>query len=134
MKSFQRNGKDMNMVVGAILLIAVMVLFSVAVDAWAGKTVQFSQIEEFTVFIVTFSSGNMVTVVVENNGTMPSKITEVWINNEKQTFTANSTNGVIPPKDSISISILYAYLNGTNYHIKMVSERGNMHLFTATAP
>ena len=130
----QKNRKDMNMLVGAISLIAFMVVISVAVDAWAGKTTQFSQIEELTIYSVSFSSGNTITVVVENNGTVPSKITEVWINNEKQPFTTNSPNEIIPPKDRRDISIVYAYSNGTNYHIKMVSERRNMHLFTATSP
>ena len=134
MAHFGKNKKDMNLLIGAILLITVMVILSVAVDAWAGKTTQFSQIEELTIFSVSFSSGNKITVVVENNGTMPSKITEVWINNEKQTFTTNSPNEIIPPKDRLDISIVYAYSNGTNYHTKMVSERRNIHLFTATSP
>ena len=133
MAHFRKNKKDMNLLIGAILLITVMVILSVAVDAIAGKTTQFSQIEELTISGVTFSSGNAIIVVVENNGTLTSKITAVWINNEKQTFTTNSTNGIIPPKDYTDISILYTYSNGTNYNIKMVSERGNIHLFTATA-
>ena len=134
MVRFGKNKKDMNLLIGAILLITVMVILSVAVDAWAGKTTQFSQIEELTIYSVSFSSGNTITVVVENNGTVPSKITEVLINNEKQTFTTNSPNEIIPPKDRLDISIVYAYSNGTNYNIKMVSERNNVHLFTATSP
>jgi hypothetical protein len=133
MAHFGKNKKDMNLLIGAILLITVMVILSVAVDAIAGKTTQFSQIEELTISGVTFSSGNTIIVVVENDGTVPSKITAVWINNEQQTFTTNSANGIIPPKDCTDISILYAYSNGTNYNIKMVSERGNIHLFAATA-
>ena len=134
MEHFRKNRKDLNVVAASILFIAVMVLVSVAVDAWAGKPTQFSHIEELTVSSVTFSSGNTVTVVVENNGTMFSEITEVWINNEKHPFTANSTNGMIPPKDSTSFSLLYTYSNGTNYHIKIVSAKGKIHLLTATAP
>ena len=70
---------------------------------------------------------------VENNGTSPSEIAEIEINNEKQTFTVNSTNSAIPPKTSVNISIVYEYTNGTSYHIKMVSARGNTYLITATA-
>ena len=134
MAHFGKNKKDMNLLIGAILLITVMVILSLAVDAWAGKTTQFSQIEELTIFSVSFSSGNEITVVVENNGTVSSKITEVWINNEKQAFTTNSPNNLIPSKDRLDISIVYAYSNGTNYNIKMISERRNIHLFTATSP
>jgi hypothetical protein len=133
MQNFQ-NKKERNVVVGAVLLIAVMVVVSVVVDAWAGKTTQFSQMEELTVSSVTFSSGKTITVVVENNGTMSSVITELWINDQKQTFTVNSPDGVIPPQDSASISIFYAYSNVTNYHFKMISERETVQLFTATAP
>jgi hypothetical protein len=126
-----RHSKDANLVVGAVLLIAVMVAVSVVVDAWAGKSAHSSQMEELTVSSFTFSNGNAISVLVENNGTIPSGIAEVWINNEKQTFTANST--IIPPKDCIDLSIVYTYSNGTNYHFKMISERRSTYLFTATA-
>jgi len=97
------------------------------------KTSQFVQVEDLTVLGITFSKGNTTTVVVGNDGTVPSEIAEVCINSARQTFTANSTNGVILPKECIAISIFYAYLNGTDYNFKMVSERGNTYLFTATA-
>ena len=126
-----RDSKDANLVVGAVLLITVMAVVSVAVDAWTGKASQFSQVEELTISSFAFSSDNTITMIVENNGTVPSEIVEVCINNEKQAFTANST--IIPPKDCIHISIVYAYSNGTNYHFKMVSERGSTYLFTVTA-
>jgi phosphopantetheine adenylyltransferase len=133
MAHFRENKKDINLVVGAISLIAVMVVVSIAVDAWTGKAAQVFQVEELTISSFTFSGGNVIDAVVENNGTAPSEIVEVWINNEKQLFTANSTNGVISPKASVKISIFYDYSNGTSYHIKMVSARGNTQLFTATA-
>jgi hypothetical protein len=126
-----RRSKDANLVVGAVLLIAVMVAVSVAVDAWTGKTVYSSQVEELTVSSFTVSNGTSISVIVENNGTISSGIAEVWINNEKQTFTANST--IIPPKDCIDLSIVYTYSNGTNYHFKMISEKRSTYLFTATA-
>ena len=86
-----RDSKEANLVVGAVLLIAVMVLTSIVVDAWAGKTTNSSHIEELTISSFTFSSNNKINVVVENWGTAPSGIAEIWINNEKQTFTTNST-------------------------------------------
>jgi len=131
-----RDSKDANLVVGAVLLIAVMVAVSVAVDAWAGKAPHSPQaysphIEELAVSSFTFASNNTINVVVENSGTVPSRIAEVWINNEQQTFTANTT--MIPPNECSEFSIVYAYSNGTNYHFKMMSERGITYLFTATA-
>jgi FlaG/FlaF family flagellin (archaellin) len=123
--------KDVNLVVGAVLLIAVMVVLSVVIDAWSGKTVHSAQTEELTVSSFTFSNGNMINIVVENNGTVPSGIAEVWIDNGKQHFTANST--IIEPCDYIDISIGYGYSNGTNYHFKMISERGSNYFFTAIA-
>ncbi|MBN1245793.1 hypothetical protein JXA31_09400 [Candidatus Bathyarchaeota archaeon] len=134
MAHFRENKKDMNLIVGAVLLIAVMVVVIIVVDAWAGKASQVSQIEYFTVSSYTFSNGNTITVVVENNGTVSSEIAEVWINDEMQTFTVDSTNGVISPKERIDVSIFYTYSNGTGYNFKMVSERGNTCLFNATAP
>jgi hypothetical protein len=130
-----RDSKDANLVVGAVLLIAVMVAVSVAVDTLAGKTASSPQayspqVEELTVSSFTFTSNNTIKVVVENNGTAPSVIAEVWINNEPQTFTTNST--VIQPKDCTEISIPYAYINGANYYFKMTSEKGTTYLFTAT--
>ena len=127
------NKKDVNLLIGAVLLIASMVALSVAVDAWGGKPSQFSQIEGLIPSSLTFSNGNTITLTVENNGTAPSEIAEIEINNEKQTFTMNSTTDVILPKTAVNISIVYEYTNGTSYHIKMVSARGNTYLFTATA-
>ena len=133
MTHFRKNKKDMILFVGSILLITVMVIFSVAVDAMEGKPAQTSQTEQLTISSVTFSNGNTITVVVENNGTATSQITEVWINNEKQTFTVNSTNGAIPPNNPTDIQIFYTYSNGTDYHVKMITAKGNTYLFTATA-
>ena len=126
-----RDSNDANLLIGAVLLIAVMIVVSVAVDAWSGKTANSSQIEELAVSSFAFAGNNTISVVVENNGTISSGIAEVWINNEKQTFTANST--IIPPKDCIDLSIVYTYSNGTSYHFKLVSDRGSTYLFTAIA-
>lgn len=125
-----RDSKDANLVVGAVLLIAVLVVVSVAVDTWTGKSAQVSQIEELNVCSFVFSNGNTINVVVENNGTVTSEITEVWINNEMQVFTSNSTT--IHPEDYAELSITHTYTNKTNYHFKLMSEKGSTYLFTAT--
>jgi hypothetical protein len=130
----KKNKHDMNLVVGAVLLITCMIALSVAVDAWAGKPAQFYPIEGFTASSFAFSNGNTITVVIENNGTVPSEIGEVWINNEKQTFTLNSMNEGVPPENHIILSMFYAYSNATNYNFKMISKRGNTYSFTAAVP
>lgn len=126
-----RKSKDANLVVAAVLLIAVMVVISVAVDACTGTPSRFFQPEELTISSFDFSNGNTINVVVENNGTVASEIAEVWINNERQAFTTNST--LIRPIDCADLLISYTYSNGTNYHIKIISEKGSTYLFTATA-
>lgn len=123
--------KDANLVVGAVLLIAVMVAVSVAVDAWSGKTAHSAQTEELTVSSFTFSNGNTINIIVENNGTIPSGIAEVCINNEKQQFTENST--IIQPNDSLNLTISCIYSNNTDYHFKLFSERGTTYFFTAAS-
>jgi len=126
-----RDSKEANLVIGAVLFIAAMVVVSVAADAWTGNSHQLSQVEEFTVSSFTILTDNTISVVVENNGTIPFQIAEVWINKQRQEFTANST--IIPPKEFVNLSISYTYLDGTNCNFKIVSERGSIYLFMATA-
>lgn len=123
--------KDANLLIGSVLLISVMVVVSVAVDALSGKTVQSAQIEELAVSSFTFSGGNTISIVVENNGTIPLGIAEVCMDNAKQQFTENATT--IQPNDCLNLSISYTYSNDTNYHFKLVTERGTIYFFTATA-
>jgi len=126
-----RKRKDANLLVASVLLISVMVVVSVAVDALSGKTVQSTQIEELAVSSFTFSGGNMISIVLENNGTIPLGIAEVCIDNAKQQFTENSTT--IQPNHCVNLSISYTYSDDTNYLFKLVTERGNTYFFTATA-
>jgi phosphopantetheine adenylyltransferase len=121
--------KDANLLVASVLLISVMVVVSVAVDSLSGKTVQSTQIEKFTVSNFAFSSGNTISIVVENNGTIPLEIAEVCIDNAKQQFTENAT--IVQPNDYLNLSINFTYSNDTNYQFKLVTERGTTYLFTA---
>jgi phosphopantetheine adenylyltransferase len=121
--------KDANLLVASVLLISVMVVVSVAVDSLSGKTVQSTQIEKFAVSNFAFSSGNTISIVVENNGTIPLGIAEVCIDNAKQQFTENAT--IVQPNDYLNLSINFTYSNDTNYQFKLVTERGTTYLFTA---
>lgn len=89
--------------------------------------------EDLTISSVAFSGGNTIDVVVDNSGTKDLVIAEVWINNEKQTFTTTPAIEKIPPNESVHVSVTYAYSKGTNYQIKIVSARKNFHLVSTTA-
>jgi hypothetical protein len=124
-------GKDTKLVVGSVLLITLMVIFSVAVDSLIGKAVPYTQVEEINVSSCYFLEGNKIILVVESNGSTPSEIVEVWINNEKQNFTSNTT--IIRPEKRGELALDYMYSNGTNYNFKILSERGSTYIFTAAA-
>jgi hypothetical protein len=89
--------------------------------------------EELTISGVTFSGGDTVDIAVDNSGTKDFAIAEVWINNEKQAFTTAPPMERIPPKESVHVSVTYAYSKGTSYNIKIVSDRKKVYLVTATA-
>ena len=124
-------GKDTKLVIGSVLLITLMVIFSVAVDSWIGKAVPYTQVEEINVSNCYFLEGNKIILIVESNGSAPSEIVEVWINNEKQNFISNTT--MIRPEKRGELALDYMYSNGTNYNFKILSERGSTYLFTAAA-
>ena len=125
-----KSRKDANLLVASVLLISAMVVVSVAVDALSGKNGQTPQTEELAASSFTFSNGNKISIVIENHGTIPLGIGEVCINNAKQPFTGNATT--IQPNNCINLSINYTYSNDTNYHFKLVTERGTTYFFTAT--
>ncbi len=126
-----KNSKDANLVVGAVLLIAVMVVISVAVDSWIGKAAPYTQMEEINISSCSFLEGNKIVLIVKNSGPFPSEIAEVWLNNQEQNFGANAT--MIRPEEFVELAIEYSYSNGTNYNFKIYSERGSTCLFTAAA-
>jgi heme/copper-type cytochrome/quinol oxidase subunit 2 len=89
--------------------------------------------EDLTISSVAFSGGNTIDVVVDNSGTKDLVIAEVWINNEKQAFTTAPAIEKIPPNESVHVFVTYAYSEGTDYQIKIVSARKNFHLVSTTA-
>jgi hypothetical protein len=123
-----------NLFVSSILFIVCMVIVSVVVGALAEPQVNsISPIEELTVLGVTFSGGGTIELVVSNSGTLSIVLAEVWVNNEKQYFEVNPSSGKIFPNENMEISVNQAYANGSNYQIKIVSERSNVYLVSATA-
>lgn len=130
---FVKNGK-LNLFAASILLIVLMVPVSVAVNVLTDPHPNRALMnEDLTVSSVVFSSGNMIYVRVNNSGTLPLTVAEVWVNNEKRSFTTNPATGQVPPNGNMELSVNYAYVNGTCYHIKLVSDRENEYFASATA-
>lgn len=134
MKRFRKNDKAQNLFTASVLFIVLMVVVSIAVNALTETHARPPALtEELSITSVTFSQGNTIDVVVNNSGTLDSGIVEVWINNEKQAFTINPPIGTFLPNASIHVLMTYPYANGTNYDIKIVSNRGNIYFAAASA-
>jgi hypothetical protein len=134
MLGFRKNRKSLNLFAASILLIVFMVPVSVAVNVLTDpQPSQAPVTEELTVSSVAFSGGNTIYLRINNCGTLALAVAEVWVNNAKQAFTTNPAVGQVPPKGNMEISVNYPYLNETNYHIKIVSGRGNEYFASATA-
>jgi hypothetical protein len=134
MLGFGKNGKSLDIFAASILLIALMVPVSVAVNVLTEPQTSLALMTEtLTVSSVTFSGGNTVHVRAKNSGTLDFTVAEVWVDNEKQAFTTSPAAGKIPPNGTMEISVNYAYVNGTSCHIKIVSDRANEYFASATA-
>ena len=135
MKRFRKDGIAQNLFTASILFIVIMVVVSITVNVLVETQARPPPLtEELTITSVAFSYGNTIDVVINNSGTLDSTIAEVWINNEKQNFTINSPiEKVLPNRGVVHVSVSCSYSNGTNYNIKIVSNRGNVYLAAATA-
>jgi hypothetical protein len=134
MKRFRKNGKAQNLFTASIFFIVSMVLLSVAVNVLIETQARPPPLtEELRITSVAFSDSDIIDVVVNNSGALDSTIVEVWINNEKQSFTTNPPIEKFLPNASVHVSVTYPYSNGTSYNIKIVSNRGNVYLAAATS-
>jgi hypothetical protein len=124
--------------IAAIVAIVVVVVVVIAL-VWRRRNKNKPKVkkvpmkEELTISGVTFSGGDTVDIAVDNSGTKDFAIAEVWINNEKQNFTTAPPMERIPPKESVHVSVTYAYSKGTSYNVKIVSDKKKVYLVTATA-
>jgi hypothetical protein len=134
MKRLRKNMEPRNLFNASILLIVIMVVVSVAVNALTEPHMrQTLPMEGVTVSSVTFSGGNTVKLVVNNSGIVDFTVAEVWINNDKQPFSTDPAIGKISSTESMEISVNYAYVNGTSYNIKLVSDKKDAYFVSATA-
>ena len=134
MKRFRKNGKAQNLFTASILFIVFMVVVSIAVNVLVETQARPPRLtEELKITSVAFSKDNTIDVVVNNSGTLRAEIAEVWINNERQIFTINPPIEELLPSTSVHVLVICPYSNGTNYNIKIVSDRGNVYLVVASA-
>ena len=141
MKNVRKSKKALSPVVASIILIAVTVAVSIAVAAWMGAlTIGFMGTEEFKITSMTFNtSTDRIYVNATNTGTTAITISEVWVNNVKQTtYLVYPGTGSVAANSAIGFDIDYTaspgVVNGANYQVKLVSSKGNAFMYTASAP
>ena len=129
-----KSKKALSPVVASIILIAVTVAVSIAVAAWMGAlTFTFTATEQIQITNMAFGS-NSIAVTVNNTGTSPVTINEVWVNNVKQSSISPSLPQTISANSGLVLNITTTVTTGNNYQVKLVSSKGNQFLYSAVAP
>jgi flagellin-like protein len=134
MKSFRKSVKALSPVVASIILIAVTVAVSIAVAAWMGVlSIGFMGTEELKITSVSFDdTTNTIALTCNNTGTASVVINEFWVNNVKQTYTAQpvaANSGVVA-----NVTVAAGVTSGYNYQMKLVTAKGNSFMYTAVCP
>jgi archaeal type IV pilus assembly protein PilA len=131
LRKIRKSTKALSPVVASIILIAVTVAVSIAVAAWMGAlTIGFMATEEVRITNVAFEGTDAI-VTAKNTGSSIVTITEAYIGNNP----ASATNmGAIDPGAEIQVTIPGTYTSGTAYQFKLMSAKGNVFVYTATAP
>jgi hypothetical protein len=129
---FVKEGK-LNLFAASIFLIVLLVPVSVAVNVLTDSPASRAMMtEDLTVSSVVFSGGNAIYMSINNSGTLAFTVAEVWVNNEKQSFTTIPANGQVWPNGTLDLSVNYVYVNRICYHIKIASEREKEYFVSAT--
>ena len=119
-----RSKKALSPVVASIILIAVTVAVSIAVAAWMGAlTFTFMGTEQLTVQKITWGTGTF-TLYVNNTGTKDATINQITVNYVAVTGTIAPTLPYVirsTGTTSQSFIVTYAWTNGTNYDISVVT-------------
>ena len=91
--------------------------------------IAFMGTEEIRITNVSFSDAQ-ISITARNTGSSPVTINELLISNNKQNFEAQT----IQPNESIEATVGYHWVSGTSYQFKLVSSKGNVFVYSATAP
>jgi flagellin-like protein len=123
-----RSRKALSPVVASIILIAVTVAVSIAVAAWMGAlTFSFMGTEQLSISKITWNWNTVpaqrtFVINVNNTGTKDMTINQVLVNY------AGVTGAITPAlplilkaTESTSLTVTYAYTNGTNYDISVAT-------------
>jgi len=123
-----KSKRALSPVVASIILIAVTVAVSIAVAAWMGAlTFTFTATEQVDIRNIAWHGPNTgFNLTVYNTGTSSFTVTQIWINNVDKTSVSNIGTGLtIVDGGSDKINVNYAYANGTNYEIAILTSKGN---------
>jgi flagellin-like protein len=124
-----KSKKALSPVVASIILIAVTVAVSIAVAAWMGAlTFSFMGTEQLTISKITWVKNANFTITVINSGTKDVTINQILVN---YAGVASTSVKPTPPFllkatgiTNTTIAVTYAYSNGTNYDISVVTSSG----------
>lgn len=142
MKNYRKSRKALSPVVASIILIAVTVAVSIAVAAWMGAlTTGFMATEELKITNVAFATPDSnaecanATIFLRNTGSTAVTVTEIYKGNElvwtgTVQIAAGATTTINIDEETDPIK----YDAGTAYQFKVMSSKGNVFVYTATAP
>lgn len=133
MRKLWRSRKALSPVIAAIILIAVTVAVSIAVAAWMGAlTFTFMGYEDVSITDVTWNwndaaTSRTVAIIVNNTGTKDVTVNRIEINYAAIADTAVNPTTPFPfatTDAGKTLTITYAYTNGTAYDISVVTSGG----------
>jgi flagellin-like protein len=142
MKKFRHSRKGLSPVVASIILIAVAVAVSLAVSAWlGGLTSGYMATEQLSITSAQFVAGNAQTrLYATNSGTNSVTIKQITINGITPTAATYAYNNgtaligtTIPPNTNAVVTLTSPWTNGFTYVFKIVTAKGNVFQYVATA-
>ena len=126
-----KSKKALSPVVASIILIAVTVAVSIAVAAWMGAlTFSFMGTEQLKISKITWtwsptSTSRTFVINVNNTGTKDLTINQILVNyGSSGVGQPTSLPLILKATQSASLTVTYAYTNGTNYDISVATSSG----------
>ncbi len=126
-----KSRKALSPVVASIILIAVTVAVSIAVAAWMGAlTFTFMGTEQLTISKITWTwsdtpASRTFTINVNNTGTKDLTINQILVNyGSSGVGQPGGLPLILKATQSASLTVTYAYTNGTNYDISVSTSSG----------
>ena len=135
LRKIRKNAKALSPVVASIILIAVTVAVSIAVAAWMGAlTVGFMGSSSMTITNVSFDSGNLATLTVNNTGTKSVTISQIKVNSVAVTPSVGETLTYAAGEGG-TIEIGLTWTAGNPYKIDLIDSSGQVvGSYQGTAP